>query len=139
MTFLRRMNSQSNAHLLLWRYPTELIQNYRYWLATTILPDSLSTFPTATHGWLKKSTILNTNAIAHFRVSLSLSFKASLRAKFLLWYLVLISIWIKTDFHNKDFALALKWRLRCTRKWPILSIKINYRNHVQIMIKRNVF
>ena len=28
---------------------------------------------------------------------------------------------MKTDFHNKDFAfsLALKWRLRRTRKWPI--------------------
>ena len=28
---------------------------------------------------------------------------------------------MKTDFHNKDFALslALKWRLRWTRKWPI--------------------
>ena len=30
---------------------------------------------------------------------------------------------MKTDFHNKDFALslALKWRLRWTRKWPISS------------------
>ena len=30
---------------------------------------------------------------------------------------------MKTDFHNKDFALslALKWRLRWTRKWPIRS------------------
>ena len=29
---------------------------------------------------------------------------------------------MKTDFHNKDFALslALKWRQRWTRKWPIL-------------------
>ena len=28
---------------------------------------------------------------------------------------------MKTDFHNKDFALSLdlKWRLRGTRKWPI--------------------
>ena len=28
---------------------------------------------------------------------------------------------MKTDFHNKDFALslALKWRRRWTRKWPI--------------------
>ena len=28
---------------------------------------------------------------------------------------------MKTDFHNKDFALslALKWRLTWTRKWPI--------------------
>ena len=27
----------------------------------------------------------------------------------------------ETDIHNKDFALslALKWRLRRTRKWPI--------------------
>ena len=28
---------------------------------------------------------------------------------------------MKTDFHNEDFALslALKWRVRSTRKWPI--------------------
>ena len=28
---------------------------------------------------------------------------------------------MKTDFHNKDFALSLdlKWSLRSTRKWPI--------------------
>ena len=31
---------------------------------------------------------------------------------------------MKTDFHNKDFALslALKWRLRWTRKWPITTL-----------------
>ena len=55
--------------------------------------------------------------IGHFRVRLSLHFKASLSAKSLLWKSVFI--------HNKDFALsvALKWRLRWTRKWPILLRK----------------
>jgi len=34
----------------------------------------------------------------------------------------IIAIWMKTDFHNKDFALslALKWRQKWTRKWPIV-------------------
>ena len=33
---------------------------------------------------------------------------------------------MKTDFHNKDFTLrlALKWRLRRTRKWPIRLAQI---------------
>ena len=59
--------------------------------------------------------------IGHFQVRLSLSFKASPSAKFLSCKLVPISIWMKTDFHKKDFALslALKWRRRWTRKWPI--------------------
>ena len=61
------------------------------------------------------------NAVGHFRVVHSPSFKASLSAKLLLWKLVPISIWMKTDFHNKGFALSLylKWRLRWTRKWPV--------------------
>lgn len=42
--------------------------------------------------------------IDQFRVPLRLSFKASLRAKFLSWQLVLISIWMATDIH---FALRL--------------------------------
>ena len=31
---------------------------------------------------------------------------------------------MKTDFHNKDFALslALKWRLKRTLKWPIANL-----------------
>ena len=31
---------------------------------------------------------------------------------------------MKTDFHNKDFpfSLALKWRLRWTRKWPVREV-----------------
>ena len=60
--------------------------------------------------------------IDHFGAPLSLSFKASLSAKFLFaWSLVLISSWMKPDFHNKDSArrLALKKRLRETQKWSI--------------------
>ena len=59
--------------------------------------------------------------IGHFRVRLSLHFKASLSAKSLLWKSVFIHIEIGTNYHNKSFALrlALKERLRRTRKWPI--------------------
>ena len=59
--------------------------------------------------------------IVHFRVHLSLYFKARLSAKSLLWKSVFIHIEIGTNYHNKNFALrlALKERLKRTRKWPI--------------------
>ena len=59
--------------------------------------------------------------IGHFRVHLSLHFKARLSAKSLLWKSVFIHIEIGTNYHDKNFALrlALKERLRGTRKWPI--------------------
>ena len=56
MKFLGRMKSQSKRLLtsvaISQRNYSEL---HRCWLATTILPHSFSTFPTTTHGWLKKS------------------------------------------------------------------------------------
>ena len=60
-------------------------------------------------------------AIGHFRVHLSLHFKARVSAKSLLWKSVFIHIEIRTNYDNKKFALrlALKERLRGTRKWPI--------------------
>ena len=57
--------------------------------------------------------------IGHFRVHLSLRFKARLSAKSLIWKSVFIHIEIGTNYHSKSFALALKERLRGTRKWPI--------------------
>ena len=59
--------------------------------------------------------------IGHFRVHLSLHFKARVSAKSLLWKSVFIHIEIRTNYHNKKFALrlALKERLRGTRKWPM--------------------
>ena len=59
--------------------------------------------------------------IGHFRFHLSLHFKARLGAKSLLWKSVFIHIEIRTNYHNKNFALrlALKERPRGTRKWPI--------------------
>jgi len=59
--------------------------------------------------------------IGHFRVHLSLHFKARLSAKSLLWKSVFIHIEIRTNYHNQNFALrlALKGRPRGTRKWPI--------------------
>ena len=65
--------------------------------------------------------------IGHFRVQLSLHFKARLRAKSLLWKSVFIHIEIATNYHNKNFALglALKERLRGTRKWSITIPRVN--------------
>ena len=45
--------------------------------------------------------------IGHFRVRLSLHFKARLSAKSLLWKSVFIHIEIGTNYHNKNFALRL--------------------------------
>ena len=54
--------------------------------------------------------------------SISLYFKASLRAKTLFWLSVFIHIEIRTNYRNKNvaFRLALKERLRGTQKWPIV-------------------
>ena len=59
--------------------------------------------------------------VGHFRVHLSLHFKARLSAKSLLWKSVFIHIEIGTNDHNKNFALrlALKERLTRIREWPI--------------------
>ena len=52
-------------------------------------------------------------------------FKAKLSAKSLLWKSVFIHIEIGTNYHNKNFALrlALKERLKGTRKWPITFLR----------------
>ena len=70
-------------------------------------------------GWRRFRAI--TYAIGHFRVHLSLHFKARLSAKSLLWKSVFIHIEIGTNYHDKNFALrlALKERLKGTRKWSI--------------------
>ena len=69
--------------------------------------------------------------IGHFEVHLSLHFKARLRAKFLLWKSVFMHIEIGTNYHmhNNNFALslALKERLRGTRKWPIFCAPFAWR------------
>ena len=59
--------------------------------------------------------------LGHFRVHPSLHFKARLSAKSLLRKSVFIHVEIRTNYHNKNFALrlTLKERLRGTRKWPI--------------------
>ena len=78
---------------------------------------------------LEKIKVLLTRIIpiGHFRVHLSLRFKARLSATSLLWKSVFIHIEIiGTNYHNKNFALtlALKERLRGNRKWPITFIEI---------------
>ena len=52
-------------------------------------------------------------------------FKAKLSAKSLLWKSVFIHIETGTNYHNKNFALrlALKERLKGTRKWPIKFLR----------------
>ena len=64
----------------------------------------------------------NTLLIAHFRVSLGLSFKTSLSAKSLLWKSVFIHIETTTNYHYKNFALRLAFKERPTgnRKWSII-------------------
>ena len=59
----------------------------------------------------------------HFRVHLSLRFKARLSATSLLWKSVFIHVEIGTSYHNNNFALrlALKKRVNGTRKWPIVG------------------
>ena len=48
-------------------------------------------------------------------------FQNESKCEIFLWKLVLFSIWMKTDIHNKDFVLRLilKERLKKTRKWPV--------------------
>ena len=67
--------------------------------------------------------------IGHFRVHLSLHFKARVSAKSLLRKSVFIHIEIETNYHNKNFALrlTLKERLNGTRKWPIVRNRIHLR------------
>ena len=72
-------------------------------------------------GHILKSQTVETFITSHFRVHLSLHFKARLSAKSLLRKSIFIHIEIGTNYHNKNIALtlALKVRLRETRKWPI--------------------
>ena len=74
-------------------------------------------------GLLVSGWALGCQWIGHFRVHLSLHFKTRLSAKSLLWKSVFIHIETGTNYHDKNFAprLALKERLRGTRKWPIQS------------------
>ena len=48
-------------------------------------------------------------------------FQSESKSEIFVMIIILISLWMKTDFYKKGFALslALKWRLRWTRKWPI--------------------
>ena len=76
---------------------------------------------------LGAGVLMFSGSIGHFRVHASLHFKVRLSAKSLLWKSVFIHIEIGTNYHNKNFALrlALKERLKGTRKWPI-NIKSCY-------------
>ena len=67
-------------------------------------------------------------AIGHFRVHLSLHFKARLSAKSLLWKSVFNHIETGTNYHNKNLSLrlALKERLRRTQKWLIVLYRGDY-------------
>ena len=82
-------------------------------------------------------SFVNWKQIGHFRVHLGLHFKARLSAKSLLWKSVFIHIEIRTNYHNKTFALrlALKERLRGTRKWPISCMsRLGYSQNERIML-----
>lgn len=96
MKFLGRMNSQSKRSLTSVAI-SNLINSElrRYWLATSILPDSFSTFPTTTHGWLKKSMILNHpyNSVNQNQLKKS-KFKSSLNGMSRLLLVLFIVIFI---------------------------------------------
>jgi len=62
----RAQSSQGHRGIQISSINSEL---HRYWSATTILPDSFSTFPTTTHRWLKKSMILNTYTILSIQIN----------------------------------------------------------------------
>ena len=86
-------------------------------------------------GLLDRSSGYEWVTIGHYRVNLSLHFKARLSAKSLLWKSVFIHIEIRTNYHNKNLALrlALKDRLRRTRKWPIcMQIFIKTRGYRRV-------
>ena len=61
--------------------------------------------------------------IGHFRITVSLFFKASPGAHPFIWKLVFIHMQMKTNFRMKRWApgLALKKRPEIIRKWPIGS------------------
>ena len=57
----------------------------------------------------------------HFRVAVNLIMKARLSAKAFHMKIIFVCVWMKTNFHNKSFALSLAFIMRftATRKWPI--------------------
>lgn len=77
---------------------------------------------------LKKNTNVERDGIDHFWDHFSLYVKASPSAKSLLWISVAIHIEIRTHYHNKNVALrlALKERLRGTRKWSIAKTRTGH-------------
>ena len=72
------------------------------------------------YGW--KGIDRSIHEIAHFRVHLSLSFKARPGAQLFIWkWVTLICMWMKSHFHMKGWAprLVLSKRFKEIRKWPI--------------------
>ena len=67
--------------------------------------------------------------IGHFRITSGLFFKASPGAHLLIWKLVFICMWKKTNFHMKGWApgLPLKKRPRVIRKWLISILDLYFR------------
>ena len=77
--------------------------------------------------------------MGRFRGPLGLSLKTSLSAKSLIWISVFIHIGTGTNYQNKNFALrlALKERLRGTRKWSIEGG--GHENSFQLKTRRTRF
>ena len=57
----------------------------------------------------------------HFQIAVNLIMKARLSAKAFHMKISFVCIWMKTSFHNKNFApsLAFIMRFKTTWKWPI--------------------
>ena len=92
-----------------------------HWIARDVLISRISVSHILWVSW-----IVAANKIDHFWVHLSLHFKARVSAKSLLRKSVFIHIEIGTNYHHRNFALtlALKERMRGTRKWPIKLLEI---------------
>ena len=71
------------------------------------------------HGFFN-TVSMTESTIGHFRITVSLFFKASPGAHPFIWKLVFIHMQMKTNFHMKRWApgLALKKRPEIIRKWP---------------------
>lgn len=75
-------------------------------------------------------------SIAHSKVLFSVFFKGSLSVKLLLWQWALLSLWMKTDVHNKGFScrLALKQRAELNSRMAYYFSKWNVISYIFLLI-----
>ena len=80
----------------------------------------------------------------HFRVTLIPIMNVRLRAELFIWKLIIVCMWMKTNFRNKNYAQSLAFitRFKATRKWPVcqrcLSTAVAIFSHTNSTIKVGV-